>query len=133
MGKSKTFLLALKTTSKLLCVLSFTKRHEDFWASPTGMLLGSMKTLITTLRKRKLRWYGHITRSTGLAKMILQGTAQGGRRKGRQKKRWEDNISEWTGLGLDGALRKAEDREEWRKVVVRSSLIPRRSFRLRDE
>ena len=28
------------------------------------------------------------------------GTAQGGRRKGRQKKRWEDNIPEWTGLGL---------------------------------
>ena len=47
-----------------------------------------------------MRWYGHITRSTGLAKMILQGTVQGGRRKGRQKKRWEDNISEWTELGL---------------------------------
>ena len=29
---------------------------------------------------------GHITRSTGLAKMILQGTVQGGRRKGRQKR-----------------------------------------------
>ena len=36
--------------------------------------------------------------------MILQGTVQGGRRKGRQKKRWEGNISEWAGLGLDEAL-----------------------------
>ena len=35
--------------------------------------------------------YGHVIGSTGLAKMILQGTVQGGRRKGRQKKRWEDN------------------------------------------
>ena len=52
--------------------------------------------LITGVRKRKLRWYGHITNSTGLAKMILQGTVQGGRKKGRQK-RWEDNISEWSG------------------------------------
>ena len=60
----------------------------------------------------------HITRSKGLAKMILQGMVQGGRRKGRQIKRWEDNISEWTGLGLGEALQKAEDREEWRKVVV---------------
>ena len=58
-----------------------------------------------------MRCHGHITRSTGLAK-ILQGTVEGGRRKGRQKKRWEDNISEWTGLGLGEALRKAEDREE---------------------
>ena len=37
--------------------------------------------------------------------MILQGTVQGGRRKGKQKKRWEDSISEWTGLGLGETLR----------------------------
>ena len=86
--------------------------------------------------KPKMRWHGHITRLTRLAKMILQGTIQGGSRKDRQKKRWENIrmiISEWTGLGLGEALRKAEDREEWRKVVVRSSLMPQRSFRLRDE
>ena len=45
--------------------------------------------------------------------MNIQGTVHGGRRKGRPGKRWEDNVSEWTGLGLDEALRKAEDREEW--------------------
>ena len=72
-------------------------------------------------------------RTTELAKMILQRTVQGGRRKSRQKKRWEDNISEWKGLRLGEALRKAEDREEWRKVVARSTLMPQRSFRLRDE
>ena len=44
--------------------------------------------------------------------MILQGTGQGGRRRGRQKKRWEDNVTEWTGLKLGEALRKAENREE---------------------
>ena len=60
--------------------------------------------LITTVRYRKSRWYGHITRSTRLAKMILKGTLQGGRKTGRQKKRWEDNLSEWTGLGLGEAL-----------------------------
>ena len=52
--------------------------------------------LITTVSQRKLRWYGHKTRPTGRAKMILQGTVEGGRRKGRHKRRWEDNISEWT-------------------------------------
>ena len=71
--------------------------------------------LLTTVEKPKLRWYGHVTRSTGLAKMILQGTVQGGRRKGRQKKKLEDNVTEWTGLKLGEALRKAENREEWRK------------------
>ena len=35
------------------------------------------------------------SRSAGLAKTILQGTVQGRRRRGQQKKRWEGNISEW--------------------------------------
>ena len=58
--------------------------------------IGPYEDLLTTVKKRKLRWYGHKTRSTGLAKMILQGTVQEGRRRGRQKKRWED-VTEWTG------------------------------------
>ena len=36
--------------------------------------------------------YGHVSRSSGVAKTILQGTVKGGRRQGRQKKRWEDNV-----------------------------------------
>ena len=83
--------------------------------------------------KKKKKTTTKKTRSTGLAKMILQGTVQGGRRRGRQKKRWEDNATEWTGLKLGEALRKTENREEWRTVVARSSLVPQRSTRLRDK
>ena len=64
--------------------------------------------------------------------MIIHDMVHGGRRKGRQKKRWEDNISEWTGLKLGEALIKAENREDWRKVIARSSLMPQRSIRLKD-
>ena len=53
---------------------------------------------LTIVKRRKLQWYGHVSRSSGLAKTILQGTVKGGRRQGRQRKRWEDNIREWTGL-----------------------------------
>ena len=42
-------------------------------------------------------------------------------------------VTEWTGLKLGEALRKAENREEWRKVVAQSSLVPQRSTRLRDK
>ena len=38
--------------------------------------------------------------SSGLAKTILQGTVHGKRRKGRQKKRWEDTIKVWKGWTL---------------------------------
>ena len=54
--------------------------------------------LLTMIKKRILRWYGHISRSPGMAKTILQGTMKGARKRGRQKKRWDDDIKKWTGM-----------------------------------
>ena len=42
---------------------------------------------LTIVKRRKLQWYGHVFRSSGLSKTILQGTVTGGRRRGRQRKR----------------------------------------------
>ena len=56
--------------------------------------IGKYDEPLTLVKKWKLRWFGHVSRSSGLAKTILQGTVQGQRRKGRQKKRWEDNFKE---------------------------------------
>ena len=53
---------------------------------------------LTIVKRRKLQWYGHVSRSSGLAKTIFKGTVKGERRQGRERKRWEDNIREWTGL-----------------------------------
>ena len=49
----------------------------------TWQAIGPHEDLLTTVKQRKLRRYGHITRSTGLAKTVMQGTVQGGRRQGR--------------------------------------------------
>ena len=62
----------------------------------------------------------------------LQGTVKGGRRQGRQRKRWEDNIREWTGLESGKSQRAVENREKWRKLVAKSSVVPKRPSRLRD-
>ena len=94
--------------------------------------IGVHNDLLTIVKKRKLRWYGHISRSSGTAKTILQGTVKGARRRGRQKKRWEDNIKEWTGMGFGDSLRAAEDREGWKGIVTTSSVVLRRPSRLRD-
>ena len=45
--------------------------------------IGSHEDLLTTVKRGKLQWYGHVSRSSGLAKTILQGTVKGGRRQGR--------------------------------------------------
>ena len=63
------------------------------------------------VKRRKLQWYGHVSCSSDLAKTILQGTVKGGRRPGRQRKRWEDNIREWTGLEFGKSQRAVENRE----------------------
>ena len=49
---------------------------------------------LTILKRHRLQWYGHVSHLSGLAKTILQGTVKGGRRQGRQRKWWEDNIRE---------------------------------------
>ena len=72
--------------------------------------IGEYNELLTLVKKRKLRWFGHVSRSSGLAKTILQGTVKGKRKRGRQKKRWEDNIKELTGMDFASSTRAAENR-----------------------
>ena len=49
-----------------------------------------------------------------------------GRRQGRQRKRWEDNTREWTGLEFGKSQRAVENSEKWRKLVAKSSVVPQR-------
>ena len=87
---------------------------------------GVYDDLLTMVKKRKLRFYGHISRSSGMAKTILQGTVKGARRNWRQKNRWKDNINEWTEMEFGDSLRAAEDRDRWKGIVAMSSVVPRR-------
>ena len=87
---------------------------------------------LTIVKRRKLQWYGHVSRSSGLAKTILQGTVKGERRQGRQMKSWEDIIRKWTGLEFGKSQRAVENREKWRKLVAKSSMVPVRPSRLRN-
>ena len=48
--------------------------------------IGLHEDLLTIVQRCKLQWYGHVSRSSGLAKTILKGIVEGGR-KGRQRKR----------------------------------------------
>ena len=57
---------------------------------------------------------------------------KGGRRQGRQRKKLEDNIREWTGLEFGKSQRAVKNREKWRKQVVKSSVVPQRPSQLRD-
>ena len=94
--------------------------------------IGPHEDLLTIVKRGKLQWYGHVSRSSGLATTILQGTVKGGRRQGRERKRWEDNIREWTGLEFGKSQRAVENSEKWSKLVAKTSVVPKRPLQLRD-
>ena len=107
------------------------------WGATARYYTSHTKTMLPTREsvprsRRKLQWYSHVSRSSGLAKTILKGTVRGRRRQGRQRKRWEGNIREWTGLEFFKSQRVVENRGKWRKLVAKSSLVPQRPSRLRD-
>ena len=79
--------------------------------------IGKHQELLEIVMNRKLKWFGHTSRSDGLAKTCLQGTVRGGRGRGRLRKKWADNISDWTGLSFAKATTAAVDREAWRRLA----------------
>ena len=66
--------------------------------------------LLTIVKTRKPQWYGHVSRSSVLAKTTVQGTVKAVRTQGKQRKRWED-IREWTGLEFAKYQRAVENRK----------------------
>ena len=74
--------------------------------------IGPHEDLLTIVKRHKLQRYGHVSRSSGLAKTILQGTVKEGRRQGRQRRKWEDNMRERTGLEFAKSQGAVENREK---------------------
>ena len=58
---------------------------------------------------------------------------KGKRKRGRQKKRWKDNIKEWTGMDFASSTRAAENRSRWKGIVANSSVVPRRPSKVTGE
>ena len=86
--------------------------------------IGPHNDLLTIVKRRKLKWNGHLSRSPSLPKTILRETVKGGKRQGRQKKRWENTFRQWTGLEFAKSQRAVENREKWSKLVVKSLWCP---------
>ena len=70
--------------------------------------IGVHDDLLTMLKKRKLKWYGHISRSSAMAKTILQGTVKGARRRWTITSR---NGLEWS-LEIPSGQRKTGKDEQ---------------------
>ena len=75
------------------------------------------RELLDRVKSLKLGFYGHTTRKyESLEKEMVQGCVPGSpgyRTRGRQRRRWTDDITEWTGMKINEAAAAAEDRDRW--------------------
>ena len=66
----------------------------------------------------KLQYFGHLMRRAGsLEKTLMLGKIEGRRRRGRQRVRWLDGISDSMDMGLGKLRQFVMDREAWHAVV----------------
>ena len=67
-------------------------------------------------KETQTEWYGHVSRTSGLAKTILQGTVKGGRRQGRERKSWKTtsgNGQAWSSPCPRGHWRTGKNGGNW--------------------
>ena len=79
------------------------------------------RSLIKIIRERQMKFLGHICRKNGIEKHMLCGKVEGRRSPGRQRIKYMDSLNDYVtnkSLRNTELIRKMDNREEWRAMIV---------------
>jgi Reverse transcriptase (RNA-dependent DNA polymerase) len=101
-------------------------RRERIRNEITRKELGAEQTVVEKIKKRRLRWFGHVMRMDDkrLPVAALHGHVEGKRSIGRQRKIWMDNVKEdleEKDIDMRRAIDLTRNREVWRRLIEASS------------
>lgn len=82
--------------------------------------LGNPKRLSSIVFTRILTFFGHIHRSDNMEKLVVQGHAPSGRRRGRSPTRWVDATKQLMDVSVTKATELTRNRERWRATISKT-------------
>ena len=85
-------------------------------------MLDISPTLLSEIKSRKLRYYGHTRRHASICKDLMEDRVEGKRTRGRPKRVWTDNIKSWSGKSMVDCKEEAMSRESRRTISSRLSM-----------
>ena len=81
-------------------------------------MIGMPRSLMVTIKRRQLKFVGHVVRKGGFQKLVLEGKINGKRQPGRRRLNYMEGLASATGCSAVEILRQAGDRDGFRRMVA---------------